>query len=117
MSIGDVTKMLTDFEKAGMKMEMKNDAMNDAMGMGEDNGEADEIYGAIMGEIGMNVEMGAATGVGAIQSNKIPAKAAVQEESKNDAEVDDLEARMAALGGMWKQLDNTKTINKNSCIN
>jgi len=32
MSIGDVTKMLTDFEKAGMKMEMKNDAMTDAMG-------------------------------------------------------------------------------------
>ena len=58
MSIGDVTKMLTDFEKAGMKMEMKNDAMTDAMGA-EDNGEADEIYGAIMGEIGMNVEIGA----------------------------------------------------------
>ena len=51
MSIGDVTKMLTDFEKAGMKMEMKNDAMTDAMGQ-EDNGEADEIYGAIMSEIG-----------------------------------------------------------------
>ena len=58
MSISDITKMLTDFEKAGMKMEMKNDAMNDAMGMTEDNGEADEIYGAIMGEIGMDVSVG-----------------------------------------------------------
>ena len=58
MSISDVTKMLTDFEKAGMKMEMKNDVLIDAMGV-EDNGEADEIYGAIMGEIGMDVDMGA----------------------------------------------------------
>ena len=32
MSITDITKMLTEFEKAGMKMEMKNDAMTDAMG-------------------------------------------------------------------------------------
>ena len=64
--------MLTDFEKAGMKMEMKNDAMTDAMGQ-EDNGEADEIYGAIMGEIGMSVEIGAATGVGAIPTNKVAA--------------------------------------------
>ena len=79
MSIGDVTKMLTDFEKAGMKMEMKNDAMTDAMGQ-EDNGEADEIYGAIMGEIGMSVEIGASTGVGAIASNKQPAKASQEEE-------------------------------------
>ena len=65
MSIGDVTKMLTDFEKAGMKMEMKNDAMTDAMGC-EDNGEADEIYGAIMGEIGMDVEIGANAATGQI---------------------------------------------------
>ena len=79
MSISDVTKMLTDFEKAGMKMEMKNDAMTDAMGQ-EDNGEADEIYGAIMGEIGMSVEIGASTGVGAIASNKQPAKASQEEE-------------------------------------
>ena len=79
MSISDVTKMLTDFEKAGMKMEMKNDAMTYAMGQ-EDNGEADEIYGAIMGEIGMSVEIGASTGVGAIASNKQPAKASQEEE-------------------------------------
>ena len=97
MSIGDVTKMLTDFEKAGMKMEMKNDAMTDAMGV-EDNGEADEIYGAIMGEIGMDVEIGATTGAGVIASNK--KVAAPVEEEKVDTEVDDLEARMAALGGM-----------------
>tara|TARA_B110001450_G_C17496526_1_gene430519 strand:- start:89 stop:403 length:315 start_codon:yes stop_codon:yes gene_type:complete len=97
MSIGDVTKMLTDFEKAGMKMEMKNDAMTDAMGQ-EDNGEADEIYGAIMSEIGVDIDMGATTGAGVIQSNK--KVAAPVEEEKVDNEVDDLEARMAALGGM-----------------
>ena len=100
MSIAEVTKMLTDFEKAGMKMEMKNDAMQDAMGMGEDNGEADEIYGAIMGEIGMDVEVGAAAGMGQIKSNKVPVQANKEEEKQSDAEVDDLEARMAALGGM-----------------
>ena len=42
--------------------------------------------------------------MGGIASNKIPAKANAQEEEKTDAEVDDLEARMAALGGMWVQL-------------
>ena len=32
MSVSDIIKMVTEFEKAGMKMEAKGDAMNDAMG-------------------------------------------------------------------------------------
>ena len=75
MNLSEMTKMFTDFEKAGMKMEMKSDAMNDAMQMNEADGAADEIYESIMGEIGMNVNMEANAGTGVINSNKAPAKA------------------------------------------
>ena len=51
-----------------------------------------------MSEIGVDIDMGATTGAGVIQSNK--KVAAPVEEEKVDNEVDDLEARMAALGGM-----------------
>ena len=48
----------------------------------------------------MNVEIGATTGVGAIPSNKVVAPGKDEEEKVQDNEVDDLEARMAALGGI-----------------
>tara|TARA_B110000285_G_C14731990_1_gene426863 strand:- start:87 stop:257 length:171 start_codon:yes stop_codon:yes gene_type:complete len=38
MSVSDIIKMVTEFEKAGMKMEAKSDAMSDAMGaLGDGN--------------------------------------------------------------------------------
>ena len=61
-----MTKMFTDFEKAGMKMEMKGDAMNDAMNMNADDAGADEIYASIMDEVGMSVNMDANAGTGQI---------------------------------------------------
>ena len=47
MSVPDIIKMVTEFEKAGMKMEAKGEAMSDAMGALGDGGideEADSIY-------------------------------------------------------------------------
>ena len=47
MSVPDIIKMVTEFEKAGMKMEAKGEAMSDAMGALGDGGideEADNIY-------------------------------------------------------------------------
>ena len=47
MSVSDIIKMVTEFEKAGMKMEAKSEAMGDAMGALGDGGideEADSIY-------------------------------------------------------------------------
>ena len=46
MKVQDIIKMITDFEKAGMKMEMKSEAMSDAMaGVGGNvDEEADNIY-------------------------------------------------------------------------
>lgn len=50
---------------------MQNDMVADAMDVGDAVGEeADDVYNAILGEIGMDVEVGAQTGVGAIASNK-----------------------------------------------
>jgi len=61
--------------------------------------EADDVYNQILGEIGMDVAVGATTGTGAIASNKQPVPK-IAEEQKDD-QLDDLEARMAALGGIW----------------
>ena len=47
MSVTDIVKMVTEFEKAGMKMEAKGDAMSDAMGAlgdGDADAEAENIY-------------------------------------------------------------------------
>ena len=63
------------------------------MDMGEATQEADDVYNQILGEIGMDVEMGAQVGKGGIKSNAQPAK---MEESK-DEELDDIQARLAAL--------------------
>ena len=49
-----------------MKAEITGEAMADAMDMGDAVGEeADDIYGQILGEIGMEVE-GASVGMGAV---------------------------------------------------
>jgi hypothetical protein len=60
----------------------------------EETEEADDLYGQILGEIGLNLENGAAVGTSAIpQKQKVGAP--MEEEKQED--VDDLEARLAAL--------------------
>ena len=99
MDVKAIGTMIRDFQKETMKTEMNNEMMGDAMDMGDAVGEeADDVYDSILAEIGMDVENGAQIGVGGIASNKVAAKA--QAEEVKDGEVDDLEARMAALGGM-----------------
>ena len=72
---------------------MQQDMVNDAMEMGMDNVEedAEDVYNGILGEIGLEVQM---QGGNAIQK---PIQMQQQEEVKND--VDDMEARLAALKG------------------
>ena len=75
-----------------MKAEMKQEMVAEAMDMGTDQTEADDVYNQILGEIGVDVDMGAQVGTSAIGSNK----QMVQEEAK-DSELDDMEKRLAAL--------------------
>ena len=70
LDVKSITSMVRDFQKESMKTEMKNEMVGDAMDMGDGVGEeADDVYNSILGEIGMEVEMNAATGMGAIASN------------------------------------------------
>ena len=45
-----------------MKAEVNQEVMADAMDMGEENGEADDVYNQILGEIGMDVDDPSAIG-------------------------------------------------------
>ena len=38
----------------------------DAMDMGDANGDADDVYNSILGEIGLEIEAGVGTGIGKI---------------------------------------------------
>ena len=61
--------MITEFEKAGMKMEMKSDAMGDAMsGLGGNvDEEADNIYNQICEEQGISqMESAGTVGTGVV---------------------------------------------------
>ena len=70
LDVKSITSMVRDFQKESMKTEMKNEMVADAMDMGDGVGEeADDVYNSILGEIGMEVEMNAATGMGSIASN------------------------------------------------
>ena len=68
--------------------------MTDAMDMGDANEEADDVYNSILGEIGMAMDDPSAVGTKSLSNGQ----AVPQEEAKNDNQVDDLEARLAALG-------------------
>ncbi len=71
MDVKSISTMIRDFQKETMKTEMQNEMVGDAMDTSDAVGEeADDVYNAILGEIGMDVEVGAQTGVGAIASNK-----------------------------------------------
>ena len=47
-----------------MKAEMKQDMIGEAMDMGDATEEADDVYGQILGEIGLNLDDGAVVGTG-----------------------------------------------------
>ena len=95
MNIQDISQMIRSFTKESMKAEMNQEMVADAMDMGEVGEEADDVYNQILGEVGLKMEEGATVGTG-----KIPTKAqpAAQQEEEKAEELDDLEARLAALG-------------------
>ena len=76
-----------------MKAEITGEAMADAMDMGDTAEEADDVYNQILGEIGMDME-GASVGMGKIGNPDAAKQPAV---ANNAEEMDDLEARLAAL--------------------
>ena len=92
-AIGDLMKT---FQKEAMKSEMKMEFMQDAMDMDDTGEEADGVYNQILGEIGMQMDTETNVAVGVIPGkNVVPVQP--MEEAKDD-QVDDLEARLAALG-------------------
>ena len=93
MNVQDIMKMMKEFEKERMKQEINGEAITDAMDMGETNEEANDVYEAILGEIGMNMDDPSAVG-----TKKLGGQVKVQEEEKKDEALDDLESRLAALG-------------------
>ena len=94
MNVQDIMKMMKEFEKEKMKQEINSEAITDAMDMGDAVGEeADDVYNQILGEIGMQMDDPSAVGTKSLVSGKV-----VQEEEKKDEALDDLEARLAALG-------------------
>ena len=94
MDVKEISQVLKEFNKEMGKAEMNQEMVNDAFEMMEDPGaqaDADDLYNGILGEIGLQYEMGQP----AVPVNKINQPAAqVQEENKVD---NDLEARLAAL--------------------
>ena len=70
MDVNGIRDVLREFAKQSEKMEMQSEMMNDQMDMIMDTGDmadqADEVYGQILGEIGMNLESEISTGKGQI---------------------------------------------------
>ena len=58
LNIQDISSMIKQFQKESMKAEMNQDMVADAMDMGDVNEEADDVYGQILGEIGLNMQDG-----------------------------------------------------------
>ena len=62
MNISDISTMIKQFTKESMKADLNQEMVSDAMDMGDANEEADDVYGQILGEIGLNMEDGAVVG-------------------------------------------------------
>eukprot|EP00347_Sterkiella_histriomuscorum_P021172 403334975 len=92
MNIQQIQTVLKDFTKESMKQGINQEAIDDAMSMGMDNvdEEADNLYENILGEIGLEYSLEDPTKV---KPKLEPIHK--QEEVKQD--LDDLEARLAAL--------------------
>ena len=102
MSVQNIQSVIKEFSKNSEKFGMQQEIMQDAMDMAFDNPEADQeaddVYNQICEEQGLSQGDGIAIGSGAIgvqqQANK---------ESKENAEVDDLQARLDNLN-QWELL-------------
>ena len=95
MNIQEISAMMKDFQKEQMKAEIAGEQIQDAMDMGADvEGEADDVYNQILGEIGMDMQ-GAAVGMGGIASAQAQQQPAAAQQ--NNEEMDELEARLAQL--------------------
>ena len=59
MDVSSIRDVLKEFAKQSDKMEMQQEMMNDQMDMAMDTGDiqdqADEVYGQILGEVGMSL--------------------------------------------------------------
>ena len=63
MSVQDITKVMKDFQKEQMKQEMNSELVGEVMDIGDaNNEEADQVYNSILGELEMDINMGAAIG-------------------------------------------------------
>jgi charged multivesicular body protein 2A len=65
-------EIMKEFAKNNEKMEMNQELMNDQIDMAMDDGEseaaADDVYNAILGEVGMNMNKQIGAGEGGIPS-------------------------------------------------
>ena len=63
LSVTDITHIMKDFKKEQMKQEMNSEMIGEAMDIGDANTEeADGVYNQILGELEMEVNMGAQIG-------------------------------------------------------
>ncbi len=96
MDVQQIQQVLKEFSKESAKAEMQQDMVNDAMEMGMDNveDEADDVYDGILGEIGLEYQMN--------DGNRVNKEIVVQQQNEEvKHEVDDMEARLAALKQVW----------------
>lgn len=72
MDVSAIRDVLKEFAKQSEKMEMQQEMMNDQMDMAMDTGDmqeqADEVYGQILGEIGMGMNQEIKAGDSKIES-------------------------------------------------
>ena len=67
MSVTDITKVMKDFQKEQMKQEMNSELVGEVMDIGDaNNEEADQVYNSILGELEMDINMGATVGTNGI---------------------------------------------------
>ena len=92
MNVSEIRDVLKVFNKEMMKADMNGEIMADSFEMmegAETAANAEELYDGILGEIGLEYQKGQA----AVAKDKI----AVAQVQKEEVEVDDMEARLAAL--------------------
>ena len=92
MNVSEIRDVLKVFNKEMMKADMNGEMMADSFEMmegAETTANAEELYDGILGEIGLEYQKGQA----AVAKDKI----AVAQVQKEEVEVDDMEARLAAL--------------------
>lgn len=96
MNVNEIRDVLKEFNKQMGVNEIKGEQIQDGFEMFEDpgtQGEADDIYNGILGEIGLEYTEGTA----AVPTGKIKVKQEQEEEKVEAGQEDELEARLNAL--------------------